>query len=53
MVYDESNTRATGMITLKKIFEKLVLSEFLDDDNQAQYRWQQLRGEHLEGKEQD
>ena len=25
------------MITLKKIFEKLVLREFLDDDLQLQY----------------
>jgi CBS domain containing-hemolysin-like protein len=45
MVYDQNNARATGMITLKKIFELLVLREFLDDDNQAQYRWQQP-GEH-------
>ena len=52
MVYDENNTKATGMITLKKIFELLVLREFLDDDNQAQYIWQQP-GEHLEGREQD
>lgn len=27
------------MITLKKIFEKLVLREFLDDDSQVQYKW--------------
>lgn len=45
MVYDQNNTKATGMITLKKIFELLVLREFQDDDNQAQYRWQQP-GEH-------
>jgi hypothetical protein len=24
---------------LKKIFEKLVLREFLDDDNQLQFNW--------------
>jgi len=52
MVYDENNNKATGMITLKKIFENLVLREFLDDDNQAQYRWNQ-QTEHLEGKEQE
>ena len=46
MVYDQNNTKATGMITLKKIFELLVLREFQDDDHQAQYRWQQP-GEHL------
>jgi CBS domain containing-hemolysin-like protein len=52
MVYDQNNTRAAGMITLKKIFELLVLREFLDDDNQAQYRWEKP-GEHTEAKEQD
>lgn len=42
VVTDEQNsTKATGMITLKKIFEKLVLREFLDDDNQMQYNWTQ------------
>lgn len=39
IVYDDNNVKATGMITLKKIFEKLVLREFLDDDNQVQYKW--------------
>ncbi len=48
MVYDETNTKATGMVTLKKIFEKLVLKEFLDDDNQVQFKWNQTV-EHLEG----
>ena len=50
IVYDD-NSKATGMITLKKIFEKLVLREFLDDDNQAQYRWNQT--DPKEGKEQE
>ena len=40
------------MITLKKIFEKLVLSEFLDDDNEKQYRWEKA-AEPVEGNEQD
>ena len=40
------------MITLKKIFEKLVLSEFLDDDNENQYRWEKA-AEQVEGNEQD
>ena len=39
VVIDEQTNKATGMITLKKIFEKLVLREFLDDDNQMQYNW--------------
>jgi metal transporter CNNM len=39
IVIDEQTNKATGMITLKKIFEKLVLREFLDDDNQIQYNW--------------
>jgi hypothetical protein len=43
------------MITLKKIFEKLVLREFQDDDNQMQYNWTQGQGGDRieEGKEQE
>lgn len=51
MVYDDNNLKATGMITLKKIFEKLVLREFLDDDNQIQYKW--THEHHQEGREQE
>ncbi|CAM6002229.1 unnamed protein product [Sphagnum balticum] len=46
---DESSGKATGMITVKKIFENLVLREFLDDDNQVEYRWDQPH-EPLESK---
>lgn len=49
MVYDDNNNKATGMITLKKVFEKLVLKEFLDDDNQVQFKWIQSM-EYLEAK---
>ena len=39
LVIDEESGKATGMITLKKIFEKLVLKEFQDDDHQLQFNW--------------
>lgn len=52
MVYNQTSTKATGMITLKKIFEQLVLQEFLDDDNQVQFRWN-TPIDHLEATEQD
>lgn len=55
VVVGEDSAKATGMITLKKIFEKLVLREFLDDDNQMQYNWTlQAQTEKMEeGKEQE
>jgi hypothetical protein len=55
VVVGEDSLKATGMITLKKIFEKLVLREFQDDDNQIQYNWtQQGHADRIEeGKEQE
>ncbi len=56
VVVSEDSSKASGMITLKKIFEKLVLREFLDDDNQMQYNWtQQTQADKMmeEGREQD
>lgn len=53
---EQASAKATGLITLKKIFEKLVLREFLDDDNQIQYNWSQQAQQvdkMEEGREQD
>jgi len=51
IVTDENGSKAIGMITLKKIFEKLVLTEFLDDDNQVQFKWNQT--DQVEAREQE
>lgn len=40
-VLSEDGQKSSGMITLKKIFEKLVLQEFADEDNHIQYKWNQ------------
>lgn len=56
VIDEQSSSKATGMITLKKIFEKLVLREFLDDDNQMQYNWTQMaqdKDKMEEGREQE
>ena len=54
IVVEEGTDRATGMITLKKIFEKLVLKEFQDDDHQLQFNWTMAENREVEeGREQD
>jgi metal transporter CNNM len=54
VIDEQSSNKATGIITLKKIFEKLVLREFQDDDNQMQFNWTQQQPDRIEeGREQD
>ena len=54
MVVEEGSGKATGMITLKKIFERLVLKEFEDDDQQLQFNWSMAEGREMEeGREQE
>ena len=51
---EEGSGAACGMITLKKIFERLVLKEFEDDDHQLQFNWSMADAPELqEGREMD
>ncbi len=38
-VFSSQTHKCIGIITLKQIFEKIVLKEFKDHDIRAQFRW--------------